>query len=455
MKYILQKNLQLNAPGGNIYEWESSKTKFQIPKKGLYAIKIDASAKNAKQNNSTDDDDLKMSLDGFDFGKYENHQEKVSWKGFGTSASWNGASLKGSPKTIYYFVALEKGEHKLQFFTDNTPMLNSIEIFEIKNNKFDLKNLKPAKSIKSKTKGIPWLSFVFLGSQTKTFILGVNTKSANTKGITDGDNLKVIVNGQNWKNPQALVSKKYKNFYFLGDLKEFDILTINNEDLSNPIAFENSIELWYDEEPEMFSLNILFFDNQEFLENMKEIVNLRSYIINLTDLIISYFKIRGKTYSAQFLHHAMEDNPSPLFFQTNDSFVKAVKNDPTYTKIIKKLQEKVEKGILVGENWPNDFKDDENMKGQINFNSFDLATALHGIKKNDYKAEPKGNNKFEINFVIFDINDFQKEDVPSLFTDSWQSIKQRIINILDIGEALGIISNFEIKIYITVTIYDN
>ncbi len=453
MKYIFQKNLQLKAPGGNIYEWKSAETKFQIPENGLYAIKIEASAASAKQNNSTDDDDLKIALDGFDFGKYEQHQEKISWKGFGTSASWNGASLKGGTKIIYYFVPLEKGEHILQFFADNTPTLKGVEVFEIKENNFELKNLKPEEDIKNKSKGIPWLSFVFLGSQTKSFILGVNTKSAKTKGSTDGDNLKVVVNGKIQMNEQTQTSNKYKNFYFSGDLKEFDILTITNENISNPIAFENAIELWYDEEPEIFSLNILFFDNQKFLESIKSMVDLKSYITKIVYAIIAYFKIFNKPFSAKFISHSIEDNPSPLIFHSNDTLIKKIKKDPIFKKILEKLQEKINNEVLEGEIWPKDFKDDKTMMGQINFDSPDLATSLHGIKKIEYKTETKENNKFEVKFILFDIYDFQKEDVPPLLSDFGQALKQKIINELDMGEDLEIIHNFEIEIHITQTIY--
>jgi hypothetical protein len=455
MKPIFQKNLQLKAPGGNIYEWEFANTKFQVQKNGLFAIKIKASAKNAKQNHSTDDDDLRIALDGFDFGKYENHQEKVSWKGFGTSASWNGASLKGGTKTIYFFTILEKGEHILHFFADNTPTLKNIEVFEIQNNKFELNNLKPLKSIENKSKGIPWLSFVFLGSQTKSFTLGVNTKSAKTKGSTDGDNLKVVVNGEILNNKEAKTSKKYKNFYFSGDLKEFDVLTITNENISNPITFENAIELWYDETPEILSLNIDFFDNQAFLESLESIVDLKNYITNLVNKIIFYFMITGQSYSEQFIRYAIEDNPDSLVFNCNDPIVKLIKKDSTYKKITEKLKEKIENGILEGEIWPNDFKHDKEMKGHINFNSSDLVNSIHGIKKIEYKAELNNNNEFEVKLILFDIYDFQKTKVPSFFTDSWQAVKNMVINNLDIGEELGVIHNFEIKIYITQTIYDN
>ena len=95
------------------------------------------------------------------------------------------------------------------------------------------------------------------------------------------------------------------------------------------------------------------------------------------------------------------------------------------------------------------------MKGQINFDYPDLATALHGIKKIEYEAEPKENIKFEVEFMIFDIYDFQKENVPSIFSGPIDALKQKIINELDMGEDLEIIHNFEIEIHITQILHGN
>lgn len=71
VKKIFSKSNFPKAPGGNRYEWESAETIFKILKEGLFVVKIVASTKNAKQNYSTDDDDLRIALDGFHFGKGE------------------------------------------------------------------------------------------------------------------------------------------------------------------------------------------------------------------------------------------------------------------------------------------------------------------------------------------------------------------------------------------------
>lgn len=441
MKKIFLKTSFPKAPGGDRYEWKTAETRFQIPANGLFVIKIEASAKNAQQNRKGDDDDLRVALDDFDFGKYERHQEMVSWKGFGTSASWDGASLKGGTKTIHFFIELEEGFHTMQFFADETPTLKSIEILEIKNNVFELANLKPPGKISSERKGISWLGFVFLGSHTKTFTLAVNTKSSKTKRSTDGDNLKVIVNGKILQNPHAPKSYKYKNFYFSGDIKEFDVLTITHENLSDPLAFENAIELWYDEEPEIFSLKIEYFDNEEFLERLKEFIDLRKYVLNRTHVAISYFKLKRKTYSAQFLEHALKTNPHALIFESSHPLVKKIKADPTYGKILNILRKKLAEGNLNGEIWP------EEIPGEIIFDSPDLATSLHGIHKIEYKAKPKGQDTFQIDLVFFDVYDFKKVNLPSLVHPIQHFVKI-INNAVDLGEEIEVIHNFEIEIRI-------
>lgn len=256
MEKIFSKTFFPKAPGGDRYEWKMVETTFLISTKSLFAIKIVASAKNAQQNRSKDDDDLRVALDGFDFGKYEHHQ--------------------------------------------------------------------------------------------------------------DGDNLKVIVNGTSLKNPHAPTSYKYKNFYFSGDIKGFDVLTITPENLSDPFAFENAIELWYDEKPEISNLKIKYFNNEEFLERLKDFVDLKDYILNRAHLAINSFRISGKMYSARFLEHALETNPPSLIFEPTHPIARKIKTDPTYVKILQKLKENIADCNFDGEIWPEDFTNDEDMKGRIN-----------------------------------------------------------------------------------------
>jgi len=146
MKKVFVKNIFPIAPGGNIYHWQEATTNFEVPDASNYVIAITASANNSKQNNSTDDDDLRVIIDDFEFCTKEIHQEKISWKGFGTTAAWDGASLKGSEKTIYFFLELsDEFTHKIQFKADENPILKEIKIWKIEDLKFSLSNLIPSK----------------------------------------------------------------------------------------------------------------------------------------------------------------------------------------------------------------------------------------------------------------------------------------------------------------------
>lgn len=443
MEKIFLKKFFSEAPGGDRYEWKEAETHFDISQGGIFVIKIEASAKAGKQNNSKDDDDLRLALDGFDFGKYEKHQESLSWKGFGTSSSWDGANLRGGTKTVYFFAELEAGTHTLQFFADETPILKNIEVFEIADNIFELENLTPPESIKVKQKGVPWMSFIFLGGQTKMFSLSVNTKSAKRKKSTDGDNLKLIINGKIQKNPYASESHKYKNFYFSGDIRESDLFSTNSEKLAESLAFENSVDLWYDEKPTISSLSVEYFDNKEFLEEYKKFFDLKEYVLSRTHLAISYFKLNKETYSAQFLQHALENNPSPLIFDDKHKLVKKLKSDQMYYKLIKKIKEKISAGDTNGEIWPDE------IDGQITFDSNDLATAIHGIRKIEYIVKPKKQYTYEVEMILFDVYDFAKANLPFPLAHPFHYIKKTVNNIIDIGEEVGVIHNFEIEIHIS------
>ncbi|MBU0706248.1 hypothetical protein KJ657_04780 [Patescibacteria group bacterium] len=446
--YVLRKSSFPSAPGGNLYEWQNAETVFNAPKNGLFAIKIKASAKNAEQNRSKDDDDLRVALDGFDFGKYE--QSEGSWKGFNVSSGWNGATLKGGTKTVYFFVNLNKGKHVLQFFADETPSLKNIEIHDITGHSFGLSSLRPPEKIKSGRNGIPWLSFVFLGVPGKNITLGVSTKSARSKGGTDGDNLKVVVNGRTLPNVQAPTSDKYKNFYFSGDLKEFDVLSITDEQLTKPLAFENAVELWYDEEPEITELKIKFFNEEEFLKylNSLSLDDVRKSIIFWTNVAIFLFLAAGRKYSAEFLRHSLKQNPSSLIFKSDDPIISQIKKESIYAKIIAKIKEKIAQGNLSGEIWPGDFKNDSEIKGKISFNSGDLETSLHGLRKIEYESTKMADGDFKIRMIAFDIYDFNRTK-----GFLYGRITSAIINLLDRGEELGVIHNFEVEIHISEKIY--
>lgn len=262
MKLIFQKSKFSKAPGGDRYEWKKAETRFAVPKDGIYIIAITASARNGKRNGTGDDDDLRITLDGYEFGKREIHEKKTSWHGFGTSAAWDGASLKGSDKTVYLFAELTDGEHSLTFIADGKPKLKKIEVYQLDKKKTAIEDVifefnEKAAGTKTDKNGIPWKSFVFQSQfnttpfKVKLIEITATCESAKQKGGTDGDNIKTYANGIIIKNPKAPTSNKYKNFFFSGDLSQgqTETLMLHGDQFSFSDSGDFSIELWYDESP--------------------------------------------------------------------------------------------------------------------------------------------------------------------------------------------------------------
>ncbi len=261
MKTIFQKIDFPLSQGGNNYEWEDAETTFEIKDEGIYIIAITASAKNKKQNKTGDDDDLRVTLNNYKFGQEEVHNAKKSWQGFGTAASWDGDSLKGSEKTIFFFVKLASGKQTLKFTADGKPVLKEIKVLQlnqegktIENAIFDFQETAPG--TKTDEGGIPWKSFVFQGQfntdpfRVNLIDISATCKSGKQKNSTDGDNIKVYANDKIVTNPQAPTSKKYQNFFFSGDLSKGTPETLMLS--GDQFAFNKSdfsVEIWYDEMP--------------------------------------------------------------------------------------------------------------------------------------------------------------------------------------------------------------
>ncbi|MBI5411795.1 hypothetical protein HZA43_01315 [Candidatus Peregrinibacteria bacterium] len=108
---------------------------------------------------------------------------------------------------------------------------------------------------------------------------------------------------------------------------------------------------------------------------------------------------------------------------------------------------------LDGEIWPDNFSQDNDMKGEINFTSADLAKSIHGIRKIEYKSSKLSGDSFDVKLNIFDVYDFQKGVASFFYPHFEEYLTQAIVNDMDIGEELEIIKNYEIEIHITETIH--
>lgn len=439
MEKVFSKTDFPRAPGGHGYVWKEAAASFEASLDEKYVIAITASASNSKSKNNTDDDDLRLALDGYEFGKYEVHDEKISWKGYGTASSWDGATLKGGDQTIYFFVELRKGRHMITFFADNTPSLKEIQIFRlVKNEKFTLDKAKPIHAIATSRKGVPWMSFVFLGVKPKKFSIASTVKSATQKKTSDGDNLKVIVNGKIRKNSVAATSNKYKNFFFSGDINKgkSTVLALSPEDF---VFLEDSVELWYDESPSVYAEIEVFENLALWLETgIGESAKLIFYELVLQGIVRFFSAIRFQ-YSSTFLEHSLRNNPKKLIFENDSDLAKKIKKDKSYPQIQSLIQQRILNGIFNGEiNLGGDM--------EVNFEKGDLYLSLHGLKKIEYKASPKGEGSYKVQIRLFDMYDFDPKEYS--FKPTWLPI-----HMADVLEASFILKNFEIEINIFDILY--
>jgi hypothetical protein len=450
MKEIFSKTHFPVAPGGNIYEFQEGETKFEVFEKGKYVIAITALCKNAKQNHSHDDDDLRIVIDDYEFGKYEIHADKVSWKGFGTASSFDGASLKGFKKTIYFFLELQKGRHNITFIADENPIIKEITVSHIEEDTlFEIKKLELSHFVKTDEKGIPFLSFVFLGVKPKNFQITSVCKSAAQKNTSDGDNLKVVVNGSIVQNVKAPLSDTYKNFYFSGDLNEgsHEILNITPESFE---FLEDSVELWYDESPSV-SVSIELFKNinnwWNFLNN--EFVDI--YYNVLIWGIIHFFKYKGYKYAEEFLYHSLVFSPKKLYFSDESDFALKIKKDTGYKDILFLIKKEIERNSFDGQIklGKNEFGEGD----EINFKNGDLFYSLHGLKKIHYKAVLKKESIYDIEITLIDVYDFKELDYKLNDMYRWWLVFGN--NQINKAQAREKIKNFEINIQLNDSIKIN
>lgn len=449
MKVIFNKTKFPISPGGNLYHWKKADTTFAAPQKGKYIIGVIASAKNAKQNKSTDDDDLRMELDGYEFGRHERHDEKTSWKGFGTASSWDGASLKGGTKIAYFFLELKKGQHTIKFYADETPILKEIKIWQLKKGEsFELKNVSPDEKIDTDKKGISWRSFVFLGLKPKDFEISAICESS-TKEKSDGDNIKIVINGKILQSEKAPTSLKYKNFYFSGDLNKG-----KREKLQlSPNKFlqvENTVELWYDQSPKVDISFKLFDNDNEYLQKLDNFNDKKASIrnkLNFGALLLEVFR-PDLEYTRKFLLYSISEKATDLKFGDSDSIAKKIKADIAYNKIKKIVIDDIRKGNMQAE---------INVEGIIAFETGDLFGALHGLKTLNFVAKKIAEKQFELEIVLFDIYDFEHKGFLNAYTDNGlyelKNIGEDLLftyanDLADKGEFYEAVTNFDIHITI-------
>lgn len=234
MWLILEEKLDKIIKGKE-FKWN-----FEIKENGIYGIEITASAKSWQQNGLKSffkDDNLTVKIDNLEFSK--------------KFINWNGNNLKGLKKINLFIVNLAVGIHTLNFLADQNPKIETIRIYQVKNNvvSFLSKDNYPIQEGDRRQ----WLTIVLcnLGLQS------LKIKALAREGRKflffqkDDSDLKLIINGEIQKNEEP---KSHKNWYWCGRTLKNNLKIFEKElNLKSDLHY---IEFWADRNPEIEEIKL-------------------------------------------------------------------------------------------------------------------------------------------------------------------------------------------------------
>ena len=224
---------------------------FQTPKNSYYLIKMSAKAKSEKQRDSTDDEDITIKIDTLEFPKPNTLSKLIN-----SPASFNGGKLHNTEQITYFVIYLKTGEHTIELIPQHGDGSDIIEVsydeINIKNNQVTL-NLNQQLENRDKN---PWITFVLVE-------IGVKSFSIETKvrwHLLDGDDIKVIINGQIQK-----ATTKYRKDWIIktNPLNIFGKTEVITLTPNLQIQKYNYIELYTDKTPTLKSISFEIIEQEK------------------------------------------------------------------------------------------------------------------------------------------------------------------------------------------------
>ncbi len=220
---------------------------FSITAEGLYLIEISARARSEKQigNNETDDDDLRIEIDGRRFAQLG---EPARY--FDSPAAFSGGQLHNLKKTVVFLCQFSEGKHVLAFIPDREPTLEDIKIYQLKieEGKLILELNQQAEDGDRRD----WLTISLMDLPLKE----MSVELICQKRKFDRDDVKIIIDGEikiNLKN--GFRKFWYWIWAFFSDEKQADTFVVNFK--KDAIHY---IEFWADRMPTLNKV-ILDFGN--------------------------------------------------------------------------------------------------------------------------------------------------------------------------------------------------
>lgn len=232
MRIILEEKIDKRVKNEFVYD-------FNILEKGVYVIEISGWAKSWLQNTLRfisffKDDDLAVKIDGREFPKLSGKKGL-----FDSEAAWNGNKLKNLSQINVFFAYLDTGEHTLRFLADQSPLLETIKIYQATNEQNIV--FEPIKNYQIKN-GNRRPSIIFI--LVDLALGGLKIQASANQKRNDDDNLQLKINGERQINDTP---KSHKYWYWCGRVLKGQSKTFDKK--LNLTADLHYVELWTDNIP--------------------------------------------------------------------------------------------------------------------------------------------------------------------------------------------------------------
>lgn len=232
MRLILEEKFDKRVKNEFVYD-------FNILEKGLYVIEISGRAKSWLQNTLKllsffKDDDLAVKIDGRGFPKLSKERGL-----FDSEAAWNGNKSKNLSQINVFFAYLDAGEHTLRFLADQSPLLETMRIYQVINEQNIV--FEPIKNYQIEN-GNRRPSIIFILADLA--LEGLKIQASANQKHGDDDDLQLKIDGERQINDAP---KSHKYWYWCGRILKGQSKTFDKK--LNLAADLHYIELWTDNIP--------------------------------------------------------------------------------------------------------------------------------------------------------------------------------------------------------------
>lgn len=254
---------------------------FSLEVSGLYLIEVTARTQGEKQLGMSDDEDLRVEIDGRRFPQLKNSQRY-----FDSPASFSGGSLHGLKKTVFFILLLDSGKHTISLISDISAIVEQIRVSRVSNSGNSQVNFLRDITAEDGDRR-DWITFVLVDMGLKDFSVALTLK----KRFIDSDDVKIVIDGNIQRNYRSIL---HKFWYFIAS-----IFTPEDQMEHFTLNFPRGLhylELWVDRMPTLNSAAIGVKNNTDdklkrYKDNKfnRDYNRLDDYIIKGTDFWNNFF----------------------------------------------------------------------------------------------------------------------------------------------------------------------